>query len=72
MKNYKIASKCCYIASIVFYIAALILFVLGKPILGNVCLCLGSAFLCFNYVIINKYKKSEDKQNEKNNTTSAI
>ncbi len=66
LKNSTIASKCCYIAASGLNIAALIQFMIGKPVLGNECLCFGSAFLCLGSVIFNKHKKREDDQNEKN------
>lgn len=65
MKNYEIVSKCCYIASMGFNIAALINFIIGNSIIGSMCLCFGSAFLCFNSIILNKSKKNEEDPNEK-------
>lgn len=63
MKNNKTASNCFYIAAAGVYIAALIFVVTGNSILGNVCLCLGSALLLFSTVLRNKGKKTEDDRN---------
>ena len=56
-----------YLASVLFYLAAIIKFFNTDSSSGVVWLCLGSAFLCFGGSAQSKNKKPDDKDspNEK-------
>lgn len=50
-----------YLASLLFYIVAIIKFFNTDFSSGVIWLCLGSAFLCFGGSTQSKHKKSDDK-----------
>lgn len=60
-KSDKISSICFAIASISFYVAAIINFIQKDTSMGVVYLCLGSTNLCLFSVFMNK-KDKEDKK----------
>lgn len=57
----KTTSNLYYVASVLFYIAAIIKFFNNGVSSGVVWLCLGSAFLCFGSSTRNKNKNADDE-----------
>lgn len=71
MKSEKVCATLYYIASLCFYISAIIHFVnSGSSSKVVVDICLGSTMLCLGIVWSKRYKKSgENKQDENQNRT---
>ena len=67
MKKHRISSTLYYLASILFYVSAMITFSKGNTdSMGTVWLCLGSTFLCFAIMYSRKerHRENQDKENE--------
>ncbi len=64
-KNNKPVSLLPFIASIVFYICAIISFMDGGS-MGAAYLCLGSTFLCLGTVWLNRGRNEDDKDDKSN------
>ncbi len=64
MKTNKLGGLLFYVAAVLFYLSAIINFVGGNRSTGVVLFSLGSAFLCFGSIYINKKCKDDEEKKQ--------